>query len=102
MVAGCEFGEIPGTVVLGGVRIPEEILLHIFSFLDARSLAQVSMVCKVFYRIHLCENLWKPLAQNKFPELLQNLNTPPTGSWRIYYASKLVSFTLSFVYYSLQ
>ena len=48
------------------------------------------MVCQSFYRMHKCESLWKRLAKARFPENLQRVEIPPTGSWRIYYASKMV------------
>ena len=76
---------------MSGVRIPEEAILHILSYLDALSLARMAMVCKPFYRLHKCENLWKRLAKQKFRENLQGVEIPPTSSWRIYYSSKMVS-----------
>jgi hypothetical protein len=94
LVSQCGHGEIPGTFVMNHVRIPEEIMLMIFSYLDGVSLARAAKVCKSWYRLHKCESLWKRLAKEKFPDALSNVIVPPTSSWRIYYASKLVNIII--------
>ncbi|XP_060066377.1 F-box/WD repeat-containing protein 5-like [Ylistrum balloti] len=43
--------------------IPDTILLHIFGFLEARSLIRASCTCHRWHRIARDESLWKVLAQ---------------------------------------
>eukprot|EP01087_Luapelamoeba_hula_P021656 TRINITY_DN7609_c0_g1_i1.p1 TRINITY_DN7609_c0_g1~~TRINITY_DN7609_c0_g1_i1.p1 ORF type:complete len:321 (+),score=44.16 TRINITY_DN7609_c0_g1_i1:3-965(+) len=46
---------------------PEEVLLHIFSFLDAPTLCRaVGTVCVEWYRMHVDDGLWAPLYDRRF------------------------------------
>lgn len=44
--------------VVGGHRVPEEVVLAIASFLDPPSLAHFSLVCRAFHRLASDNSLW--------------------------------------------
>ncbi|XP_033749944.1 F-box/WD repeat-containing protein 5-like isoform X1 [Pecten maximus] len=46
--------------------IPDPVLLHIFSFLEAKSLLRASCTCHRWYRIARDESLWKILTQTNW------------------------------------
>ncbi|XP_052800773.1 uncharacterized protein LOC128231710 isoform X2 [Mya arenaria] len=45
--------------------LPDEILLHIFAYLDQSSLTRVAHVCHQFYRVAMDETLWKYITIKK-------------------------------------
>ena len=84
--------------------LPEELLLHIFSFLSESDLCQASLVCKKFARFASDRKLWRDLFLRTFgvsrayvhpkrnPELVKVDVT--TLSWKEQF-SVMVSFTYS-------
>ncbi|XP_052243148.1 uncharacterized protein LOC127853062 isoform X2 [Dreissena polymorpha] len=45
--------------------LPDEILLHVFAYLDQASLTKVAQVCQQFYRVAMDESLWKYITIKK-------------------------------------
>lgn len=46
--------------------IPHELLIHIFQFLDASSLCNVSLVCHEWYTLSKLDEFWKNLYKVRF------------------------------------
>jgi hypothetical protein len=47
--------------------LPEELIQHIFWYLDARELVLIGRVCKLFHALHHDELLWRGLFEKKWP-----------------------------------
>jgi len=72
-----------------------EILLHVFSFLDAKSLCTASRVCKAWYQISQDRSLWKALlAKPKVTQLYSDQLIPLKDNWKTLY-SELASLDLT-------
>ena len=53
--------------------LPNEVLVHIFSFLREKELCRIEQVCKTFQQIALLESLWSVLIT--IIQLINNNNT---------------------------
>ncbi|MBS4167823.1 F-box protein [Parachlamydia sp. AcF125] len=51
----------------GMEQLPEELTLHIFSFLTVQDLATTEKVCRNWQRLSLDGQLWARLYQNRYP-----------------------------------
>ncbi|XP_062589029.1 F-box/WD repeat-containing protein 5-like [Saccostrea cucullata] len=64
--------------------IPESLLLHIFSYLDANHLIPVSQTCKIWCRVAFDESLWKALLWRTWD--IHGVTLPPgKDSWYLEY-----------------
>ncbi|XP_060605854.1 uncharacterized protein LOC132758296 [Ruditapes philippinarum] len=45
--------------------LPDEILIHVFSYLDQSSLTKCAQVCQQYYRVAMDESLWKYITIKK-------------------------------------
>ena len=48
------------------LELPEEVLVHIFSFLQAREIYHVERVCKILYRLTNDEGLWRVFCRRSW------------------------------------
>lgn len=69
--------------------LPREILLHVFSYLNSKSLLSVSAACKLFYVLSQDLNVWKAIAGrewNVYYSSLDNLPVPAEKNfnWKEY------------------
>ncbi len=47
------------------LRIPNEIILHIFRYLSVPDLCNISLVCRSFKTIADLDEIWKPKCNSK-------------------------------------
>ena len=53
--------------------LPEEIQLHIFSYVGVKELYQVQLVSKAFQRIAMDNKLWKELFKSEYGKIFQKI-----------------------------
>lgn len=80
--------------------LPEELAVHVLSFLDPASLLSMSFVSRLWRSIALSNQLWKPISErSRVPELLvpilrRRMPLALTFNWRqLYLAERLLART---------
>lgn len=63
--------------------VPKEVLAHVFSFLDPRSLADATLVCKAWYKLVDDDVAWKSAFKRFFDA--EEFSPIGSGSWRTEY-----------------
>ncbi|KAH3759894.1 morn repeat protein [Pelomyxa schiedti] len=64
--------------------LPGEVVLHIFSFLDSKSLARCSCVCQLFHRFAYEDKLWQAVMEREVTEpMIQYLKLLNHSVWRL-------------------
>ncbi|KAJ5071887.1 f-box and wd repeat domain-containing 7 [Anaeramoeba ignava] len=67
-------------------KLPEEIFVYIFQYLNAENLLKMSLVSRYFNQISNDPYIWKCLFQQENPHLLKVLVAPPSlMTWKKYY-----------------
>eukprot|EP00026_Physarum_polycephalum_P001210 Phypoly_transcript_01211.p1 GENE.Phypoly_transcript_01211~~Phypoly_transcript_01211.p1 ORF type:complete len:703 (-),score=108.91 Phypoly_transcript_01211:176-2284(-) len=67
---------IPPSDFLFFLHLPNEILFHIFSFLDVKALGRTGRVCVEFCEIHDDPTLWRCLLEKKYGKVGLVINKP--------------------------
>ena len=78
------------------LSVPEEILQHIFSSLDASSLAAAHCVSRSWRRTAVSDTLWEPLTLSRYSWLTRR-RTTDSSTWKQYYQRLATSESVSFV-----
>ncbi|XP_059304707.1 F-box protein At5g52880 [Lycium ferocissimum] len=76
-------------VVEGRSQLPQDVLVHVFSFLDLKSLATASLVCRLWCVAASDNHLWQSLHIDFFGKSSDNPNII-----RLTYGMERISFTL--------
>lgn len=67
--------------------LPEEVTAHIFSFLNAKELATIALVCQQWYEVAMMDCVWVSVFEREFGRVISQ--GAPDEGWRLTYRSML-------------
>jgi len=76
--------------------LPQEMWLHIFSFLGARELGKIQQVCHMFRLIGDDEDLWKGLCAQEY----EVTEKDDEERWRDVFKAGVVQYIYNFSFYN--
>lgn len=87
--------EEPEALVEATERIPDEVLLHIFTFFSGlRDAVAALLVCKRWNRLGSCSVVWEALARKRWPSISVRQTALLEKGWHNYYIRRHFFFTL--------
>ena len=66
------------------LELPEETVLHIFSFLSGEEVCEISILCKYVNTLCHENSLWKSLVEKRW-----EIRNPQKRNWKKYYIEKI-------------